>query len=149
MKKIFIGADHNGFAHKERLQKWLEELKYEVVDVGDEQLNPDDDYPEFAGRLASKMLASDDHEPMGILLCGSGQGMAIGANRFKGIRAVVCWNEKTATMSRHDDDANVLCLSAWDLDGQKIKNIVKIWLETPFDKAVRYQRRVRELDNLG
>lgn len=149
MKKVYIGADHNGFTHKEMLEKWLDELGYQVIDVGDNQLNPDDDYPEFAGKLASTMLASGEVQPMGILLCGSGQGMAIGANRFKGIRAAVCWNEKTAKMSRHDDDANVLCLSAWDLDKNAIQNIVKTWLETPFDKAVRYERRIKELDNLG
>lgn len=149
MKKVYLGADHNGYEIKEKLELWLKDLGYEVVDSGDDKLNPDDDYPEFACKVVTSMLAGDDADPKGILICGSGQGMAIGANRFKGIRAVVVWSEKTAEMSRHDDDANVLCLSAWELKIEEIKNIVKLWLETPFDAAVRYTRRIKELDNLN
>lgn len=149
MKKIFIGADHNGFQLKEKLEKWLKTQNYEVIDVGGERLNPDDDYPEFASRLVTSMLSSEEPEPLGILLCGSGQGMAMAANRFKGIRAALAWNKKTAEMSRHDDDANVLCLSAWELNEESITEIVHTWLNTPYARAARFIRRLKELDSLN
>lgn len=149
MKKIFIGADHNGFVMKEKLEQWLKSQNYEVVDVGGERLNPDDDYPEFASKLVTSMLSSEDPEPLGILLCGSGQGMAMAANRFKSIRAALVWNKKTAEMSRHDDDANVLCLSAWELNQDAAIDITQTWLQTPYARAARYIRRIKELDNLN
>lgn len=149
MKKIFIGADHNGFQMKEKLEQWLKNQNYEIVDVGGDRLNPDDDYPEFASKLVTAMLSSDDPEPVGILLCGSGQGMAMAANRFKGIRAALVWNKKTAEMSRHDDDANVLCLSAWELNEDAITDIIQTWLQTPYARAARFIRRLKELDSLN
>lgn len=149
MKKIYVGADHNGFFIKEKLVQWLKDKNYDVVDIGDKRLNPDDDYPEFASKLVTAMLSGDEPEPMGILLCGSGQGMAIAANRFKGIRASLAWNKKTAEMSRHDDDSNVLCLSAWELDEDSIYDIAQTWLDTPYARATRYIRRIKELDNLN
>ncbi len=149
MKKIFIGADHNGFQMKEKLEQWLKTQNYEVKDVGGDRLNPDDDYPEFASKLVTAMLSSEDPEPLGILLCGSGQGMAMAANRFKGIRAALVWNKKTAEMSRHDDDANVLCLSAWELNEEAVMDITQTWLQTPYGRAARYIRRIKELDGLN
>lgn len=149
MKKIFIGADHNGFQIKEKLEQWLKTQNYEVIDVGGDRLNPDDDYPEFASKLVTAMLASEDPEPLGILLCGSGQGMAMAANRFKGIRAALVWNKKTAEMSRHDDDANVLCLSAWELNEESVIDVTQTWLQTPYGRAARYIRRIKELDSLN
>src|SRR5688572_9140660 len=100
---IFIGADHNGFHLKERLEKILKDKGYNVLDTGDERMDPEDDYPVFAARLVSAMLASQDTEPRGILLCGSGQGVCIAANRFKGIRAVLLYNRESARISRNDD----------------------------------------------
>lgn len=149
MKKIFIGADHNGFQMKEKLEQWLKTQNYEVKDVGGDRLNPDDDYPEFASKVITAMLSSEDPEPLGILLCGSGQGMAMAANRFKGIRAALVWNKKTAEMSRHDDDANVLCLSAWELNEEAAIDVTQTWLQTPFGRAARYIRRIKELDSLN
>ena len=95
------------------------------------------------------MLSSEDPEPLGILLCGSGQGMAMAANRFKGIRAALVWNKKTAEMSRHDDDANVLCLSAWELNEEAVIDVTQTWLQTPYGRAARYIRRIKELDCLN
>src|SRR3712207_3685938 len=88
--KIYIGADHHGFALKNSLVSYLRANGYDVTDEGDDKLNPDDDYPQFASRVVSAMKASDDNHPKGILICGSGQGICIAANRFKGIRASVC-----------------------------------------------------------
>lgn len=146
--KIYIGADHNGFALKEKLEDFLKRSGHEVVDKGDVKLNPDDDFPQFAGRVASALLGDDDRDAKGLLVCGSGQGMCMAANRFKGIRASLCWNLTEARSARNDDDANVLCLSARSLDDDKAQAIVTTWLNTPFAGAPRYRRRLQQLDEL-
>ena len=88
--KIYIGADHNGFEFKAKLSDYLKRSGYEVVDEGG-QHNPDDDFPQFAGRVVHAMQQDDGLDVRGILICGSGQGMAMAANRFKGIRAALAW----------------------------------------------------------
>lgn len=147
--KIYIGADHNGYELKAHLESFLKRSGHEIVDAGDVKRDPDDDFPQFAGRAVSMLLG--DHEPdaRAILICGSGQGMCMAANRFKGVRACLCWNLTEARLSRNDDDANVLCLSARSLDNQQAEAIVLTWLATPFAGAPRYKRRIAELDNLG
>jgi ribose 5-phosphate isomerase B len=147
--KIFIGADHNGFEFKRQIVEFLKRSGHEVVDEGDTSLKPEDDYPQFAGRLVSNMLGSAEEEPKGILICGSGQGMCMAANRFKGIRASVCWNIDQARMARNDDDSNVLCLSARSLNASDCEAIISVWLQTPFAGASRFKRRLKELDELS
>jgi ribose 5-phosphate isomerase B len=147
--KIYIGADHNGFDMKEKLESFLKHSGHEVVDAGDVKRDPDDDFPQFAGRAASMLLGDNDSEARAILICGSGQGMCMAANRFKGIRASLCWNLTEARLARNDDDANVLCLSARSLDNEKAQAIVTTWLSTPFAGAPRYKRRINQLDQIG
>jgi ribose 5-phosphate isomerase B len=147
--KIYIGADHNGFELKKNLAELLRRGGYEVVDEGDKALKPEDDFPQFAGRVVAAMLASDEQDPKGILICGSGQGMCIAANRFKGIRASVVWDVEEARMSRNDDDSNVLCLPSRMLDEKQAEAITMAWLNTPFAGASRYKRRIKELDELN
>lgn len=148
--KIYLGSDHQGFHLKEKLLAYLSKRGIEVEDVGDRELKPDDDFPEFAAMAAIKLLGDDD-SARSILICGGGQGMAIAANRFRGIRAVVIWNEHEAKLSRNDNDANVLCLPAHvvDNDEQTWQSIVDAWLDTPFAGASRYVRRNRKLDELA
>lgn len=146
--KIYLGADHNGFDLKEKLESFLKRSGHEVVDAGDVKRDPDDDFPQFAGRAVSQLLGDHDHEAKAILICGSGQGMCMAANRFKGIRASLCWNLTEARLARNDDDANVLCLSARSLDNEKAQAIVTTWLNTPFAGAARYKRRLQQLDQL-
>lgn len=146
--KIYIGADHNGFDLKEKLEDFLKRSGHEVVDAGDVKKNPDDDFPQFAGRAVSMLLGDEDIQAKAILICGSGQGMCMAANRFKGIRASLCWNLSEARAARNDDDANVLCLSARSLDTEQALAIVTTWLSTPFAGALRYKRRIAQLDNL-
>jgi len=88
--KIYIGADHNGFELKKRLLTYLQRNGYSVSDEGDLTLDPQDDYPQFAAKVIMAMKASEDSDPRGLLICGSGQGICIAAKRFKGIRAAVC-----------------------------------------------------------
>jgi ribose 5-phosphate isomerase B len=147
--KIFVGADHNGFEMKQALLEALGRSGYEVTDAGDEQLNPEDDFPQFAERAVKALLASNDPEARSILICGSGQGMCMAANRFKGIRASLVWEVNEAHAARNDDDSNVLCLPARSLTNDEAIRIAEAWLATPFAGASRFKRRIHELDNLG
>jgi ribose 5-phosphate isomerase B len=147
--KIYIGADHNGFALKNSLVAYLRSNGYEVADEGGDKLDPQDDYPEFAARVATAMRSGEGHHPRGILVCGSGQGICIAANRFKGIRAAVCNDAEEVIAGRNDDDTNVLCLPARLLRTGEAERLVSLWLETPFAGAARYKRRIRALDELG
>ncbi|HEX8182382.1 MAG TPA: RpiB/LacA/LacB family sugar-phosphate isomerase [Candidatus Saccharimonadales bacterium] len=147
--KIYIGADHNGFHLKKQLYDFLLRSGYDVIDAGDLQLDQNDDFPQFAGRAVTGLLADGDASSKGILICGSGQGMCMAANRFKGIRASLCWNLTEARSARNDDDSNVLCLSARSLDDAKAQAIMTTWLNTPFAGATRFKRRLQELDQLG
>ena len=147
--KIFLGSDHNGFHLKEEVFAYLSKRNYDVEDVGDKEMNPDDDFPQFAQAAAIKVLGEDDARA--ILLCGGGQGMCMAANRFRGIRASVIWDEKEAKLTRNDNDSNVLCLPSRILEDDEAKwqAIIDTWLETPFAGATRYVRRNRQLDELA
>lgn len=147
--KIFIGADHNGFELKANLTDYLRRGGYEVIDEGDAEKHPDDDYPQFASKVIVAMKADAEHEVRGILICGSGQGMCMAANRYKGIRAALAWDQEEARSARNDDDSNVLCLSARSLDFETSIGIVHTWLMTPFAAAPRFKRRLQQLDELG
>lgn len=147
--KVFIGADHNGFEYKTKLARALEMAGHEVIDVGDTTLDPNDDYPQFASKLVHELLGANDPEARGILICGSGQGMAMSANRFKGIRAALCWNASEARASRNDDDANVLCLSSRYTSLEEAGSIMATFLSTAFAGAPRFTRRIEQMDQLG
>jgi len=146
--KIFLGSDHNGFHLKEHIFAYLVKHGYEVEDVGDMHHDPADDFPEFAQAAALKVLGEDDARA--ILLCGGGQGMAMTANRFKGIRASVIWDAFEAKMTRNDNDSNVLCLPSriLDTDEGTWQGIIETWLNTPFADAPRYRRRNDKMDEL-
>jgi len=148
--KIFLGSDHNGFHMKEKVFAYLAKHGYDVVDVGDEQLDPDDDFPQFAQAAALKVLGEQEGEGRAILLCGGGQGMAMAANRFKGIRASVVWDAFEAKMTRNDNDSNVLALPSRILENDPgaWQGIIETWLSTPFASAPRYKRRNAEIDEL-
>ena len=147
--KIYIGGDHNGFDMKRLLTEGLIRAGYEVIDEGDDKLDPNDDFPQFAARTVAAMKASDDPDPRGILICGSGQGICIAANRFKGIRAALAWNMEEVHASRNDDDANILCLPARYMKTDEALRLAEAWLATPFAGAARFKRRIKQLDELG
>lgn len=146
--KIFIGADHNGFEFKDKLAQALRLAGHEVVDEGDINLDPNDDFPEYASKVVSNLLAANDLQARGILISGSGQGMCMAANRFKGIRASLCWNTSEARATRNDDDSNILCLSSHYLSVEEAGSIMASWLATPFAGAPRFIRRIQQLDQL-
>ena len=145
---IFVGSDHNGYDLKDKIIAYLKKSNYEVVDNGDQKYDANDDFPVFAQRVSNSMKLSQDPESRGILICGSGQGMCMAANRIKGIRACLCWNLVEARASRNDDDANVLCLSATSTSIDDAEMIVQTWLATPFSGAERFKRRLNELDEM-
>lgn len=147
--KLYIGADHNGFDYKQQLTKLLIKAGHQVVDEGDAKLNPDDDFPQFAGKVVTAILSDSDESSRGILICGSGQGMCMAANRYKGIRASLCWNVDEAKSARNDDDSNVLCISSRYTSLTDAEEIVNVWLNTSFAGAPRFIRRLQELDKLG
>ena len=146
--KIFIGSDHGGFNLRQDLMKYLKDSGRNVVDQGDEVLNPEDDFPQFAAKVANAVLSSDDPDVRGILICRNGQGVCIAANRFKGIRAALGYSRVAAQSTRNDDDSNVLCLPADVINKDEAFEIVDLWLNTPFAAAPRFIRRNKELDNL-
>lgn len=153
--KLFLGSDHGGYYLKEKLEAYLAKRGYDFEDVGDKELDPNDDFPQFAAQAAVKVLGEEEKDdPRAILICTGGQGMAMAANRFKGIRAVVVSTPQEAKESRDDNDSNVLCLPARLLDApgddlELWKDIVDTWVATPFAGATRYVRRNRQLDELN
>jgi len=141
-ERIPIGADHAGFELKERLVKELEALGYEPEDVGTHS-TASTDYPDYAHRVADQVARGEVQR--GVLLCGTGLGMSYAANRHHGVRAAVAWNPEIAKLSREHNDANVLVLPARFLTQGQSVDILRAWLETPFDGG-RHSRRIAKIE---
>ncbi|MCI0461299.1 MAG: ribose 5-phosphate isomerase B [Gemmataceae bacterium] len=139
--KIAIGSDHRGFEVKRRIKSLLEQLGHEVADMGADN-SESADYPDFAFRVAQAV--GEGRVERGILVCGTGIGMCIAANKVKGVRAAPCHDSVTVEMSRRHNDANVLCLSADLLGEELIGRMVRLWLETEFEGG-RHARRVQKI----
>lgn len=144
-QKIFIGSDHRGFELKNSLAAFLRSKGFEVADEGPLSYDKDDDYPDYAEKVCSGVVSSDG---LGILVCGSGQGMVRAANKFKGIYASLCWNDESAKLAKEDGNPNVLCLSAVLTDDQKAKGIVDTWLQTEFTAHERHVRRIGKVKEI-
>jgi ribose 5-phosphate isomerase B len=139
--RIVVGSDHRGFDVKRRVVTLLQQMNHEVEDLGATS-KESVDYPDFAYLVAKAV--SEGRADRGILVCGSGIGMCIAANKVKGVRAAPCHDNITAEMSRRHNDANVLCLSADLLGGELIDRMIRIWLETAFEGG-RHARRVGKI----
>ncbi len=144
---IYIGADHRGFKLKESLKNYLKESGYEVVDVGNADYDQADDYPDFAA-LVGRKISLDPDNSKGILICGSGVGVDIAANKFKNVRSALAINSDQAMASRNDDNANVLSLGADYINEESAKKIVSIWLQTSFSGEERHNRRLEKVKKL-
>lgn len=133
---------------KEEVFSYLAKRGYDVEDVGDKELDPADDFPQFAQMAAVKVIGDTGDDPRAILICGGGQGMCMAANRFRGIRASVIWDAYEAKMTRNDNDSNVLCLPSRVLaeDEKTWQDIIDTWLTTPFAHAARFRRRNAQID---
>jgi ribose 5-phosphate isomerase B len=142
--RISVGSDHRGFAVRSKLVDMLRRMGHEVDDVGAFSADAVD-YPDVAAMVAGKVSRGEVER--GILVCGTGLGMCIAANKFRGVRAAPCHDDLTAEMSRRHNDANILCLSA-DLLGERIiDRIIETWLATPFEGG-RHARRVEKILDL-
>ena len=139
--RIAIGSDHRGFEVKRRIAPLLRQLGHEVLDLGT-TTEDSCDYPDFGFEVAR--LVSDQQVDRGILVCGTGIGMCITANKLPGVRAASCHDSITAEMSRRHNDANVLCISADLLGEEVIERMVRIWLETEFEGG-RHARRIEKI----
>jgi ribose 5-phosphate isomerase B len=141
-EKILIASDHAGFELKEKLEKALNELGYEVDDLGTNSADSTD-YADYAHPLAKQI--SDGEVKRGVLMCGTGLGMSYTANRYPHVRAAVAWTPEIAKLAREHNDANVLVLPARFVDDAQAKEILKTWLDTPFEGG-RHARRVEKIE---
>ena len=140
-KKIFIASDHAGFLLKEFLVEEITKLGLSISDLGCKSENESVDYPDYAEKLCKKINKSSD---FGILICGSGIGISIAANRFKNIRAALCYNIKSVKLARAHNDANVLCIGARFIKSENAISLVKHFLNTEFEGG-RHEKRVKKL----
>lgn len=143
--KIYLGADHAGWERKEIIKGWLAKNEISFEDLSNPELNQDDDYPDVAFAVAEKVAGENNSR--GILICGSGLGMCMAANKVKGIRAAAAYDEWTAKVSREDNNANVLCLPGRHLEDEEIKKIVAVWLATDFSGVERHIRRINKIEH--
>lgn len=141
--RIYIGSDHAGYEYRKSIIEYLIENGYEVIECMHHEYDENDDYCDAAFELASKV--EKDEDARGILICGTGIGMSIAANRNKNIRAAVCHNEYEARLTRFHNDANVLCVGARTQGIEVVKEIVKVFLNTQFSNLERYIRRNERL----
>ena len=141
MEKLAIGADHAGFEYKERLKKWLEKNGYAVKDCGTYNTESAD-YPDFAHAVAGAVEKKEFD--LGLLLCGSANGVAMTANKHQGIRAAICWNEDLAAVARQHNNANVLCIPARHVPVELAEKILDRFLHSSFEGG-RHERRVNKI----
>lgn len=143
---IYLGADHNGWQLKEKIKAALQKQGHKVSDQGNLNFQATDDYPDFAKKVA--LMIKKNKNSVGILLCGTGQGMCMAANRFNHLRATFGYNKAAVISAREDENANVLCLVAKELNTKKAESLIKAFLDTPFSKLPRHQRRIKKLNSL-
>ena len=142
--RISIGSDHRGFNVKTRLVEFLRQQGHEVSDEGTHS-SENCDYPDFAAQVAHKVSCRDVER--GVLICGTGIGMQITANKFAGVRASVCHDEIEAEMSRRHNDTNILCLSGNLVGERRMDNLLKTWLATEFEGG-RHARRIEKINQI-
>jgi ribose 5-phosphate isomerase B len=140
--KIVVAADHRGHAMKEKVAVMLQELSHQVIDMGTNSARSCD-YPDLGYKAA--VAVAEGTVDRGIMVCGTGIGMSIVANKVKGVRAASCNDEVSAQISRRHNDANVLCLAADVLGDDMIRRIVQTWLTTEFEAGGRHSRRVEKI----
>lgn len=139
---IYLGADHRGFRLKEEIKKWLEDNHYEFRDLGANTYDKDDDYPDISIKVVEKAVSEG---VKGIVVCGSGAGASIIANKTRGSRAGLCTSEKQTKAARNDDDINILCLSADSVSVEENIKIISVFLSTSFSSEERHIRRLNKI----
>lgn len=145
--RIILGADHGGFELKEEIKKWLVAQKHEVVDVGAEKLEPEDDYVDYAVAVAEEVAG--DEESRGILFCRNGFGMLIAANRYQGVRCGEAFDAEAVRRGRTDDAINCLSVPSDYVKDGDVKKMIEVFLATPFSGDDKYKRRLWKLEMAG
>ena len=140
---IYLGSDHRGYDLKELIKKEFERNEISYTDFGDEIFNPEDDYPDYAITVG-EAVANDPENNPGLLICFSGEGMAIAANKVKGVRAALCHTEESAKLSREHNNANILVLDS-KLDLETSVEIINAFFETEFSNEERHIRRIKKI----
>lgn len=143
---IYLGADHRGYGLKEKVSKWLFEWGHEFLDLGAQSLDPADDYVKYASEVAS--LVGKEETSKGILLCGSGVGADVAANKFDGVRASIGKSAEQVKAGRNDDDMNILVLAADYTKEAEAKEMVRVFLGTNFGGKTRYKKRIEDIKRL-
>jgi len=142
---IYLGADHRGYDLKEKIKKWLKDKRYEFVDFGNDKLDQEDDYPDFALKVIRKIKKEGD---FGILFCGSGVGMDILANRFSHIRCGLGFVSQQIRIAKRDDNINCLALPADFSTETEARTIIEMFLETNFAEGEKYLRRLKKIEKI-
>ncbi len=142
---FYIASDHAGFRLKEKLKNYLDKLGIRYQDLGPKELDLDDDYPDFAFNVASKIATNPDKN-QGILICGTGQGMMRAANKIKGIRAYLAWDKSTAEQAKTHLNANILTLGGQTMSFKKAKKIISVWLSAKFSEKECYKKRLSKIE---
>lgn len=142
---IYIGADHRGFELKEKIILWLKNSESKVEDEGAHMYDPSDDYPEYAQKVASLVKKGGNK---GILLCGSGVGVQVVANKFDGIRAAIGLSEEQVKKGREDDDMNILVIASDFTNFEEAKKMITAFLNTKYKKEIKHERRLNEIEKI-
>ncbi|HUW22300.1 MAG TPA: RpiB/LacA/LacB family sugar-phosphate isomerase [Candidatus Bathyarchaeia archaeon] len=143
---IYLGADHQGFALKEKIKKWLDDWDFKYQDLGASKFDPKDDFPDYGFMVAKEVIKRKDS--WGILICGSGAGMDIVANKVKGIRSLLAISAKQVYQAKKDNHTNILCLAANFVSLKETKKIIRFFLETEFAQENKYLRRVEKISQV-
>lgn len=149
--KVYLGTDHRGFKLAEEIYAWLIDNNVAVVNAGPTTLNPNDDYTDSASEVArrvAQVIGNGHEDTRGIVLCGSGVGVDITANKQKGVRSCLGFTEKQVTSARSHDDVNVLALPADYITPEQAKEIIRVFLETPFSGDERHTRRIDKIKQI-
>lgn len=144
--KIFIGTDHRGYKLTRTLEAWLKKSGFPLVHAGAKKFDPKDDYVEYAQSVAEKVAETEDGR--GIVICGSGVGVDIVANKVRGIRCGLGFSQEQVKEMRSDDNVNVLALAADFTPSEKAEKLVKLFLETPFSGEERHKRRIEKISKI-
>lgn len=144
--KVYIGADHRGFKLKEKIKGWLEDWEYDFEDMGAYRLDPKDDYTLYAEKVGP--VVSKEKGTRGVLLCGSGVGVDVIANKFDGVRASIGKSAKQVKAGRNDDNMNILVIAADYTKDNEAKEMLKVFLETEFAGKARFKKRLQEIEKI-
>ena len=144
--KIYLGADHAGFAFKEKIKEFLSKKDIYFEDLGSYDFNSKDDYPDYAFAVGKRVARHNGSK--GILICGTGTGMVIAVNKVKGVRAAVGYDSYSVKMGRHDNDTNILCLRGRKFSDSKNLKLVKLFLSENFSRLKRHKRRITKISKI-